>query len=249
MTKGVQTGAGTGLRPNFRPVPALVQTIASNITYAARQAGAFLPLASTSESQFLLVSRKVIEKNYGIGRSISALSSMGYKIFIYEGDQPLSKAQRETFYRSYHLEHLLNKILIPVYGDAIELTQQITGTAHRKLNAKDLLAISFQAEHDREAEIFWGYNNLVLADDLLGLQPAKRADYPVLLLAAKLKEQPADEALKHLGLGAEYLKPESLGGHRSWLMLQTPSSPEFSDLLVSELQNYQAIAQRLAGSA
>lgn len=236
-----------GLRMT-EPLHAHIQTVAASAKYAVEQSAKLAPSAVT-ESQYLLVSSQLIEKNYGIVRSIGALSSMGYKIFVYEGAKALTDAQRQAFYQSYHLDHLLNQAIVPVHGNGAELAQQMTHEARRRLDAADVVSISFKGE-EQDSAIFGGFNQLMLADDVLGFEPTKRADYPVLLLAAKLKEQPAAEALKKLGLGAEFLQQLSReGGRTTWFLQQTPPSLEFSEFLIREFQNYQAIAQQLASAA
>ena len=204
-----------------------------------------MPVPRLTASKYLMITPEVIRRNYGIARTIGILSSFGYKVFVREDETLVPSGTNVSFYRNYHLEGLVQaKIITPVRGNDMEVKQQMKQAAKKQLNAKDLVVISIEGEYrqGRVEELGKEYSHLILEKNLLGYEPNHRADYPVLLLAAKLREQPEDL----LKLGNQFIT--SLGANQ-WVLHQTPASLELSDLLVQELSNYHAIAKTLAQAA
>jgi hypothetical protein len=198
-----------------------------------------------SASKYLVITPEVIRRNYGIARTIGILAAFGYKVFVREDETLPNPIASARFYQDYHLQGLVEgRLLMPVKGDDAEVKQQMTQAAKKQLTSKDLIVISIEGEYrqGQGEELAKEYSHLILEKNLLGYEPNRRADYPVLLLAAALREQPEDI----LKLGNEVIT--SLGANQ-WVLHQTPASLELSDMLVQELANYHAIAKTLAQAA
>jgi hypothetical protein len=190
---------------------------------------------AVKQAKYFLITPELVEKNYGIARTIGYLASLGSKIFIFEPDQrPEASDQRLKFYRAYGLEQYVNAgQLVSVSGTESEVIGKISQAAKKRLMPEDVIRIGFKSSY---SELPAQYSELVLADDLLGTTAAKRADFPVLALASRLMEDP-DLAGK---LG-ERIVTKLPDGNR-WFLRRTPAGGELSELLASEIESYQAMA-------
>jgi len=193
----------------------------------------------------LLITTDVIRKNYGIARSIGILASLGYRIFVREDASIPSEQVRREFYKAYHLDGLVEgKVLFPVHGEDADIRQQIASITRKRFDARDVMLVGFDGELPQvSGQSIWDTSSkLVLRKDLLGVGRKNRADYPVLLMAARLLETP-EEVLK---LGAAYITRTEAN---AWQMNATPEDRDLSRSLTEEIMNYQAIARRFASAA
>ncbi len=148
---------------------------------------------------------------------------------------------RDLFYRTYHLESLrAGNILIPVRGDSSEIKNKINQMAKRKLKPQDVIEVSLAGESSKVSAS--DFSSLIISDDLFGDTPTKRADAPVLLVAAKLLDDPN----KILKFGPDVIR--SLGNRR-WHLYQAPAGLDVSAALVEAFADYRAIEQALSASA
>jgi len=219
-----------------------------SVQYFTTQAQDFFAGLQTAPVQqlvrpvYLLVSTEVIKNNYGINRTIQILSSLGYRVFIRETDEFEDRNYAERFYEAYHLQELIDNAAVrTVRGNDAIVKAKIAQKVPTRLTRDNLISITFESEAGT-SDVF---SNLVLKDDVLGSRRAsKRADFPVLLLAARLREAP--ELIVGEKLSEEIITSE---GDNTWFLHQTPEGFDFTDFVSSELANYQAIAEALASAA
>ncbi|MBI3313418.1 MAG: hypothetical protein HYZ83_04230, partial [Candidatus Omnitrophica bacterium] len=198
------------------------------------------PLPRLTQTKFILVTPSVIGRNYGIARTIGILGAMGYKVFVPVVKVPGTFQGDRQFFEAYHLAGLVEAgIVIPLEGTGAELKQEITRAAGRQLKTQDMVTLSIGDELNEEE--LKKYLNLKLDEDVLGVSATKRADYPVLLLGAKLQAQPGE--IDHLG-------PEMITrvSNHQWQLHHTPPS-EMSFLLIEEIRRYQAMDENLKSAA
>jgi len=193
----------------------------------------------------VMVTEEVIRKNYGIARTIGMLAAMGYQVFVREPVAGRDAKGRSEFYDAYQLGGFYERgALIPVSGDDSEVKRAMSQAAKKRLKREDVISIAFRSEAYAEgAQPGEEFTNLVLDDDLLGMSAVKRADYPVLLLGARLLEDPNALLWKQLG--------EKVIGNVSnnWYLHETPASLDMSESLIQEIMNYQAVAESIARAA
>jgi hypothetical protein len=226
-----------------------VSGLIESVRYAAAQSLRLVTdeqavvLTATDKPLNLVISADVIAQNYGIRRTIQALVSVGHRIVIWENSKFSDSKYREEFYRAYHLDDLLSD------KDLLErhLIKTVRGTEGEVKPAIGAVAVdnTIVVAFARENLGVSGASRLVLKDDLLGLDEKHRADFPVALLAARLREDP--DRIQKL-LGADTLKQTSKELN-TWELEQTPEGGEFTQMLAQEFQNYRKAAEKIAAAA
>jgi hypothetical protein len=208
-------------------------------------------ITQQKESKVLLLTQKVIQRNYGISRSLYALASLGYQVFVYEDDSrgvwPYAPTS-DAFYQTYGLNHLIESgLLTPVQGSQAEVLQALTRKTGKQVLWKDVTTLSFEEESIslKEKDLLQDSHNLLLKEGVLGLDARHRADYPVLFLAARLRDQPEDIAR----LGTHIIETQSLPRQGpTWVLHETPAS-DLTGALTTELTNYLSLQEEIQTAA
>ncbi len=184
----------------------------------------------------VVMTAQAVRKNLGAARSLAYLASLGHKVFILE-DEALSrdKAQHDKFLTDYGLSALVTGKAVFMIESGEPLLGAIRQFSENgAIQTGDVMMVKLQSETagDDQAEL----NILALADDVLGVQSAKRADYPVAVLGARLLLEPAKIREQ---LGDRYLVQQT---QQHWLMTQTPEGDSLSSELTDQIAGYQALS-------
>jgi len=250
--QGQSLPGGSSAEQGTVPVPNVLAALRESLGFFSREAGELYgdrPLPGRNlfrqgqSLKSILLTPEVIRKNYGITRSMSVLAAMGYKIFVREDASMKDEKARESFYRQYHLEGFLESgTLAGVSGNDAEVRQQMEKVSKKRLTRENAIMVSFRNETQGEAP--FDFAQLLLDEEVLGYSANRRADYPVLLMASRLLEDPNALLWKQLGEGVI----GNLSGY-IWMLHQTPGSLDLSEDLIQELMNYHAAHESIKRAA
>ena len=201
--------------------------------------GLAMTVSSVKQAHAILLTPELIEKNYGIARSVAVLVSLGHPVFIQE-----SPGMAKDFYRIYGLEALVKaELVVPVTGDDTNVLQQIRHSVKNKIVPQDIIRIDLRSQ-SQVAGAGLPFSQLVLEENVLGGSADHRADFPVPVLALRLLQDPA--LIKKLG---EKIITRIDQRENAWMLHQTPAGFDLSDGLIREISQYQESAQQLSTAA
>ena len=241
---------------NAKPASNIVSAVRESLAFANREMKQLLSLAPASrfvntkshalkQAHAILLTPELIEKNYGIARSVSVLVSLGHPVFIQMPDQgPWTLDHGLSFYRAYGLEALVKAgLVVPVTGDDTAVLQQIRRSTKNKIVPEDIIRIDFNGR-SQVAGTGLPFSHLALEANVLGVQADHRADFPVPVLALRLLQDPA--LIKQLG---EKIISQLDQRGNAWILHQTPAGWDLSEGLSREIAQYQETAKQLSRAA
>ncbi|MBP9866249.1 MAG: hypothetical protein KBC91_07600, partial [Candidatus Omnitrophica bacterium] len=212
----------------------------SSIRYANDQFRSSGLSPSTDKPLMIVVTAEVVRKNFGFARTANILASAGHRLAILEDASLNTTEALDQFYRTYQLDNLRGSVLKGISADSAALNSDLAQFAGGRLDPAQVVFIHFEGEAISSAA--QDFQQLELAQDVLGLSARKRADFPVPLLGARIALQP--EAIDKLG--DKYVVRQS---DNHWRMNQTPDGGELSASLMGEIENFFAAAEAISSAA